>query len=334
MFLVIGNFGDNVTAFCGQSQRTRNVYRGLSKYTNETVKKINTANKGLRLYFHMVFQIIFAKSVIILPGESSVLQLLRILSLMNCIKKSNYVVIGGWLPAYIEKNPGIIGYLQKLKSILVQTESMVQKLLDFDINNVCWFPNFRIYEEPFVIPEKKDRNNKFKYVYYARVAESKGIELLISAFKILNKKEDKMMELDIYGSVLEDYNDRFQSLIKDNAQIQYKGILENNHLVTLSKYDLLVFPTHYDGEGFPGTILESILSGVPILASDWKYNKEIINKYQVGVLHNPYSVDDLATKMGMMLEDEGMIASLRNNCIKASEQLKPSKIMQTLIDKL
>ena len=79
MILVIGHFGDSITTFCGQSQRTRNVYNGLIKYTGEKVKKINTANKGARLYFQMVIMAFLAKSIIILPGEASVFYLLKIL---------------------------------------------------------------------------------------------------------------------------------------------------------------------------------------------------------------------------------------------------------------
>ena len=74
----------------------------------------------------------------------------------------------------------------------------------------------------------------------------------------------------------------FQTKLKDNLNIQYKGYLKilNNEIVAyeiLSQYCVMVFPSYYPGEGFPGVFLDAFNVGMPIIASDWNMHAEVIN---------------------------------------------------------
>ena len=53
----------------------------------------------------------------------------------------------------------------------------------------------------------------------------------------------------------------------------------------LKNYFALLFPTYYDGEGFAGTLIDAFSAGVPVIASDWKYNAEIVNE-KVGIVYS------------------------------------------------
>lgn len=46
----------------------------------------------------------------------------------------------------------------------------------------------------------------------------------------------------------------------------------------------MVIPTYYQGEGFPGTILDSYIFGVPVIVSKCKYNSEMIKEGKTGKL--------------------------------------------------
>ena len=65
----------------------------------------------------------------------------------------------------------------------------------------------------------------------------------------------------------------------------------------LAHYDCMLFPTHYDGEGFPGVILEAYMAGIPVIASRWKFNDEFVFDGRTGYLHTEKSKDDLLLKI-------------------------------------
>lgn len=334
MILVIGNFGANTTQYNGQSQRTKNVFEGLVKYSNQKVCRINTANKGILLYINIFLKIFFAKRIVILPGESSLLKLCKMLHSLKVISRCSYVVIGGWLPDYLDDNLCLLPFLQEMRGLYVQTESMVKRLVSQGVNNVDYLPNFRFYEEEFIIPKQQEKKSVICYVFYARVTESKGIEILIKAFNKMIEINNINAELHIYGVIDEEYKERISKLIDPVKKIKYMGILKDNHLSVLSKYDVMVFPTHYEGEGFPGTILESILSGVPIIASDWKYNREIVEKYRVGIIHSTFSEEDLYFKMLDLYNNSDKREFFREQCIMAASLFNPENIIKNFMKKI
>lgn len=44
----------------------------------------------------------------------------------------------------------------------------------------------------------------------------------------------------------------------------------------LRNYFALLFPTYFHGEGFAGCIIDAFFAGIPIIATDWLYNKDIV----------------------------------------------------------
>lgn len=49
-------------------------------------------------------------------------------------------------------------------------------------------------------------------------------------------------------------------------------------VIVLKGYFALLFPTYYKGKGFAGTLIDAFSVGVPVIASDWKYNAELVNE--------------------------------------------------------
>ena len=47
----------------------------------------------------------------------------------------------------------------------------------------------------------------------------------------------------------------------------------------------MIFPTYYVGEGFPGTIIDAFSSGIPDIATDWRYNSEIVQNGKTGYIY-------------------------------------------------
>lgn len=110
--------------------------------------------------------------------------------------------------------------------------------------------------------------------------EEKGIGDAIIAKRHVNELlGKKVFLLDIYGPIVKEYEETFSRLNEMFPEhINYCGVVSSGMPADVFKqYFLLLFPTYYQGEGFAGTILDAYAAGVPIVASDWHYNSEIVN---------------------------------------------------------
>ena len=242
-----------------------------------------------------------------------------------------YIVIGGWLPQFLYRNKFYLGLRKKLDAIYIETNIMKKNLLNMGLNNVAVLPNFRQID--FEITKINKIELPFKLVYFSRVVREKGVELAIEAVERINRKNNSLI-LDIYGPIQRNYRGLFEKILtKANSKISYKGIIEptrNNMYEVLSKYDLMVFPTYYQGEGFPGAILDSFISGVPVLASDWKYNSEMIKEGETGKLFVSQNIEDLTEKLEFLTNHPDLIYKMKRNCLEEAKKYDADFIVDIL----
>ena len=100
---------------------------------------------------------------------------------------------------------------------------------------------------------------------------------------------------------------------------------------TLLQYDLMLFPTFYPGEGLPGTIIDSYISRLPILASDWKYNGELIVDGESGILHQAEDVNDLFDKIKLLALDSKLLNQLSSGIEKIRYRFSESYAWDILV---
>lgn len=176
-----------------------------------------------------------------------------------------------------------VEYLLKSDLILVETKMMVKYLHEKNIKNILWFPNVR--RAPF---EQQNNMNDFKkkFVFISQVTREKGILEIIKASDLLPSE----YTIDIYGP------------IKDNAipadlflhsKANYKGALMPGEVTsTLKEYDVLILPTYYKDEGYPGIIIEALSLGIPVISTRFRSIPEIIDEKN-GILVEPKDHLDL-----------------------------------------
>lgn len=126
--------------------------------------------------------------------------------------------------------------------------------------------------------------------------KEKGIEDAVEAVTLVNDDfGETVFTLDIYGPVDENQTEWFDKLQTAFPQyVHYRGCVNSDKSVDVLKaYYALLFPTFYDGEGFAGTLIDAFSSGVPVIASDWKYNPEIVHG-NVGIIYPTGNVESLA----------------------------------------
>jgi len=149
--------------------------------------------------------------------------------------------------------------------------------------NTFWFPNVR--KVPTLTMNKKKFTKKF--VFISQIFKEKGIDEILEA----SKKLPVEYTIDLYGPIKDvKYTDNYL----EQYPVSYCGALNSeNVLSTLSKYDVLLLPTYYKGEGYPGIVIESYSIGIPIIVTNLVGLSEITEHGKTGFLIEPKNIDEL-----------------------------------------
>ena len=84
----------------------------------------------------------------------------------------------------------------------------------------------------------------------------------------------------------------------------------------LADYDVMLFPTFWSGEGFPGIIIDAYISGLPVIASNWNLNKDIVVDGETGYIIPPHNAAALAHVMKQIIENKQILKEMSANCQK------------------
>ena len=329
---IIGGFGYKKTN--GQTVKTNNLCNLLA---DNELFKVDTANWkshpfSLLLNIKKAFEL--CDIIIMLPAQRGVKVFSKLLVHFNkkYKKKIFYDVIGGWLSNYLLENKKVLNDLSAFSGIWVEIPTMQKKLNELGLNKVEVVPNFK--DIP-IIEEYCGFSNIFKTCVFSRITYSKGVEDAISAVFSLSKSGIRI-KLDIYGPIEKKYKEKFDKILKENDStfINYKGIVDaSKSTEIISKYNALLFPTFYEGEGFAGTLIDAMFSGVPVIASDWRYNCDIIKDKYNGLIFKTRDIDDLNSKIMTLINNPELCNVIHKNClIESSKYTKKSAL--SLINKL
>ena len=336
---IVGHFAKNKNLNDGQTIKTRNLYyQFIEIYGKNEVSMIDTYKYKkhlLTLFINCVKGLKDSENIIMLPARNGVKVFVPLFIFFNKFfhKKLFYVVVGGWLPEFLLTHPKLKKNIKKLDYVLVETENMKTKLNQMGINNVDILVNFK---KITIIQSQKlhfDSSLPIKVCTFSRVIKEKGIENAIKCVCAINKKEKKSIyQLDIYGPIANEYKEEFNLILKQNEDyVSYKGVIDANKSVeTLNKYSLLLFPTYYEGEGLAGTIIDAFTSGVPVVASDWKYNKEIIKNGYNGFIFKTKNDDELIKILYDVYKGKYDLKTMKENCLKSATKYIPEIAIKEL----
>lgn len=335
--LVIGYFGFETNQIDGQTIKTRNIYNLLSSnyethfFDTEVLKKKKTK------LFSLILLTAKYKYIYYAGGKRNLRLFFPILYFISKIRKGSiiYIAIGGWMHEFLKsKNPIYTYMVKKTKSVLVETEHLRKNLQDIGIENTEWIPNFRISSEPKAGKKSKE-NNELKVIFMARIVKEKGIYLLLDFYEMYKTERPrykKNISIDFYGPVNNTDAKNFYNRISQlEPGVKYKGIIDPYDIYeTLPYYDLMILPTYYEGEGFPGTILDSYLCGIPVIATAWKQIPEFVANGETGFLIN-YDIDDLASKIEKISNNEDLLRNLSFNAFEKAKNYSPEVALEILV---
>ena len=336
---VIGHFGFGHDLANGQTIKTKIVAEEIHRFCNEKPVCVD-AHGGIKAIIPVAFGAINSlrkcDNVIMMLTENGLKVCIPILAVFNKIfrRRLHYVVVGGWLPDFLKKHPGLVRELKSFYLIYVETYNMKSSLEQIGIKNVVVMPNcknIKILDRP----EKCSR--PYKLCTFSRVMREKGIEDAVLAVKKANQKlGESFYRLDIYGQIDSKQEEWFEELKKTFPEyIKYGGTIQYDRSTDILKdYFLLLFPTYYVGEGFAGTAIDAFSAGVPVLASNWKYNSEVINEGINGGLFEAHNIEQMADRLVNIAQNTDKWEKMRENCLQDAEKYRPDKVLKKLFENL
>ena len=338
---MIGQFSLNNKSKIGQATKTITIYNELkNQFVDKELMFVDTSDwkkNFVLVLFHIIIVLFRCKNVVLAISQQSLEKVYTFISLFNFFLKRrlHYIVIGGDLVELINKRTILIKKLGTINQIYVETETMAKGLKNLGLQNVVVLYNTKKVEPISEIISSSDK--PYKLCTFSRVIEEKGILDAISVVGKINQEiGDKYCILDIFGPIGKEFEKVFRRAVYENSEfVTYKGVVPLEECVSVLKsYYLLLFPTKFKGEGFPGMLIDSYAAGVPIISSNWKYSTDLIDIGKTGFVFESGNMDEFKKILINALRNHKKIEQMRYLCIEKARQYLPSESISILIKQL
>lgn len=329
----------------------KNKFDGQQSKTNDVIScfkrngyDVEILNYGKRFILPLLVssfrRIKSHNNILIMPGGKKALFLYSFISRFFKYKNFYYLAVGGWVTDLIqnESSKRKLKPLKKFKLIVLQNKESVRIFKEHGFTNTYFIPTFSSkaqlsdteFKNSLVIFEQSD---VFRFCFFARIEESKGVFEACNAIKKLSSEGYKV-ELDIYGQIQKkELEPKLNDYLDNN--VRYLGVVHDDAIKILSSYYCMLFPTYYRGEGMAHSIIESFMAGLPVIATDWKYNSELVTNNETGFLINVDNLEEnLYNKIKEVMGNKELIKKMRTNCFLQSKQYNSDIVLEAFIDKV
>lgn len=270
----------------------------------------------------MLFNIFWYKNskVIISTNPGSADVLIKLLYHLRQSARTFYWVVGGSLHKSFESGIYNPYYYKDLAGIFVQGVSMVDSLGEIGLSNARYVSNSK-YIENIPAPHKKV-SQPIHFVFLSRIEKYKGCDDIFSAIEILNRRGYQgKYDVTFYGKTTDElsYFRIFEDQVARFSDVKYSGVLnlrDPQKYAELASFDIMLFPTYWPGEGFPGAIIDAYIAGLPVIASDWNLNKDVVKENFTGWIIPTHDTEKLAEVMMYAIDHPEKILEYSGNSRK------------------
>lgn len=336
--VVIGHMDWQGNNMIGAVVKARNIYEKLQdEFEKKNLGYVDIYNwKKKKIMILSSIVAAFAKyhNIVLVCSDTSRM-LMRLFTILKHIFHNNihYCVVGGDIAEKLEQSQEQIKALKCIDSFFVETRDCVDELNKIGINNVELLRNFKCIEPLEKEQIKPYKDTIFRFCTFSRVVEEKGIGDAMQAIEEINKNfEKKQCKLDIYGPIAEEYESEFRKLLKEYPSTKYCGVIDSKQSVEiLQNYYCLLFPTRFQTEGIPGTIVDGFAAALPVICSDWARCRQIVTDGVDGLVYPFGSLSALKEKIKFAVEHEDIVFKLKFGALDSFELYKPNIAIQPLL---
>jgi len=182
-------------------------------------------------------------------------------------------------------------------------------ILGVDPNKVAVI--YRGRNAELIQPWKNTQKDKiFRFAFVGRLLETKGLQEMVSAIENLSN-DNPNVHLDIYGDgpykkILSDQINtstcKNKITLHGNVDNAWKKLYDSN---------CFIFPSWY--EGFSGALVEAMMLGIPIIASDITMNLEAVQADYSSLVYTVRDENMLLEKMNFCIDHYSKIIEMGEN---------------------
>lgn len=341
---IIGHFGGHEKFTDGQTVKTLTLYQSFVQHgvNGGKIDKIDTyyiKQNPIRFIVEFLSCMLKDKKVVVLLSSNGRRVLFPILSFMQRYmgKEIYHYGIGGRLAREVGEKPAWKRHVASFSGNWMESRELVDALHVQGINNAVFIPNFKQIRPVNIDQLDMEAKRPFRFCTFSRVMEEKGISDAIHAVcKINEDAGSTLAELDIYGPVSDGYRENLMELLQNsNSACQYCGVIESNQSVeALKDYYCLLFPTHWKHEGIPGTIIDALTAGIPVIARRWQYCDEMLTDGETGYVYAFECPELLMDKMVDAMNHPERTMRMKSACLKAAETYSEPVVLQRICSEM
>ena len=329
--IIIGWINKGKPADCGETMKNQLMIQKLEELG---VKCYLTDFKNWRKHPWVFLELLWFMlahhdaTLIFSTSTQNVYPMMKLMKQIGWKQHTVHWVIGGSLGEKVKNGTyqaDVIGYMNYT---LVESNLMKQQLTECGVKNVSQVPNFKPI--PYY-PKHVGGREKLRFVFLSRIMPEKGCDYIFEAAKMLNDRGyAHKYEIDFYGKVAESYNKVFERKVEAISNVNYAGFLnlrENAGYDKLANYDIMLFPTYWNGEGFAGVLIDAFISGVPIIASDWAHNRQFLTDNETALFVPVHDVEALFLKMQQCIDRIYPLEKMSSRCQEEAQKYDVNRVV-------
>jgi len=224
--------------------------------------------------------------------------------------------------------------LNQVDGLIIETELNHQYFTRMLGDKVYYVPAYRpLSDSEQMAPAPANQHGgPLRAAYVGHIREEKGIFVLLESLRALSTTP---VTCDFYGPIYAAASQRFQQELAQTPNAAYRGVLNPDCVVpTLRQYDVMVFPTHYQGEGHPGVVVEAMIAGVPVITTRFRSIPELIKHEENGLLIEPRNGQQLSQAIQTLQENRPLLATLGQNNWAARTQFSATAQVPRILQPL
>lgn len=253
-------------------------------------------------------------------------------------KKVYHCTIGGRVAEEIQEHPEWKKYVQSFQVNWVESHLIVDHFEQLGVTNAVYLPNFK--KLPVVSSEelRTSLSTPARFCIFSRITEEKGVTDAIHAIAEVNRRYgDTRAVLDLYGPVAPEYESALAALLAEHSgYVKYCGTAAPESSVEILKeYDFLLFPTRrFSREGIPGTVIDALCAGVPVISRQWKYGHEMLTHGYNGFCYDFEAPEMLPHWIEYAISHPEMLPQMKKNCLASAEEYRMEHVAPEICHKL